>query len=63
MKTIRAQVAAVQRPGLPDIGIRDIFDKLEIRQAEVKLLVYKSQRLSRHAKMAGKKIDEKRQKS
>ena len=45
------------------ICIRDVINKLEIRQAEVKLLVYKSERLSRHAKMEGKKLDEKRQKS
>ena len=43
--------------------IRDVIDKLEIQQAEVKSLVYKSERFSRHAKMEGKKLDEKRQKS
>ena len=32
----------------------DVIDKLEIRNVEVKLIVYKSERLSRHAKMEGK---------
>ena len=44
------------------ICIRDVIDKLEIRQAEVKLLVYKSERSSWLAKSEGKKWREKRQK-
>ena len=45
------------------ICIRDVIDKLEIRQAEVNLLVYKSERSSRLAKSEGKKLCEKCRKS
>ena len=44
------------------ICIRDVIDKLEIRQAEVQLFVYKSERSSWLAKSEGKKWREKRQK-